>query len=191
MRIVALDLSMTATGVAEYSDRWGTTVRTVFSQPERKRKKTDPPLTLLERYTRMSRLRTDVLGWLGPQHIDLVIVEGPSYASVGAGTWDRAGFWWQIVGPLVDAGPVAICPSSNRQKFATGNGRAGKDEVLAAIVRRYHKVPVANNNEADAMSMLAAAMTWLGLPTEPVPKTHSDALPGIQWPEPYTTRREA
>lgn len=185
MRIIAIDPSMTSAGLAIFSGEQPTTLHTVESAPERKRKKGDPPATLEERDRRLSsiveRIRAITLpGFLWP---DLVIIEGPAYSANNAGTWDRAGLWWLILRLFTDQEvPVALCPSTSRCVFATGNGRAGKDEVLAAAVRRYPELPIANNDEADAAVMLGAALTKLSLPTATVPATHRRALDGIEWP---------
>ncbi len=187
--VAALDLSMTSTGIALRYEYAEPQVLTVTSEPERKRKKGDPPLPVDMRGRRMVSLTTNllrtiqVLGHAG-NWPKLVIVEGPSYGSVGAGTWDRAGFWWMVVQEIVAREiPIALCPPSSRCTFATGKGGASKEDVLLAAVRRYPEVPIAGNDQADAMVMLGAALTRLSLPTASVPATHLRALDGIEWPE--------
>jgi crossover junction endodeoxyribonuclease RuvC len=78
---------------------------------------------------------------------------------------------------------VLIAPQT-RAVYATGSGNAGKDEVLAAVVRRYdsaHVRPdIANNNEADALAM---ACHHYGAPLAPVPASHARALKVPAWPD--------
>lgn len=47
-----------------------------------------------------------------------------------------------------------IAPSTVK-KLATGNGRASKVEVIAAV-RRMTKLPITNHNQADALAVLFA-----------------------------------
>jgi crossover junction endodeoxyribonuclease RuvC len=117
-------------------------------------------------------------------HADLVVVEGPSYASTSPHTHDRAGLWWLVVGRLLNCGHrVAIAPPSSRAKYGTGKGNAGKDLVLASVVRRYPDVEVTGNDEADALLLAAMGARRLGAPIDDLPKTHLAALSGVAWPE--------
>ncbi|NUS59160.1 MAG: hypothetical protein HOV66_30530, partial [Streptomycetaceae bacterium] len=72
------------------------------------------------------------------------------------------------------------------KKYATGKGNAGKDEVLAAVVRRYPDVEVSNNNEADALVLRAMGCDHLGQPLAVVPQTHRAALDKVAWPQAVT-----
>lgn len=44
---------------------------------------------------------------------------------------------------------------STVKKHATGNGRAGKDHVIAAMRRRWNLPELADDNEADALAVLS------------------------------------
>lgn len=178
-RVVGIDSSLTRTAVAiidtaaDYHD-----IRTLPTTG-----KTDA--TLLERATRIDRIASWVGDLLATYGEGLVVIEGPSFASSGSGTHDRAGLWWLIVEACGNAGlgvPVEVSPHS-RQKYATGRGNAGKDEVLAAVVRRYPDAPVTNNDEADAWVLACMGARAVGHPVDdPLPQTHLAAMAKIQWP---------
>jgi crossover junction endodeoxyribonuclease RuvC len=100
---------------------------------------------------------------------DLVVMEGLAFASKSGKAGDRAGLHWLIRDRLDGLGvPVAIVPPTSRAKYATGKGNAGKDAVLIEVVRRL-PVQVANNNEADAVVLLAMGLDHLGEPLAVMP----------------------
>ncbi|BCJ45351.1 hypothetical protein GCM10010168_86200 [Actinoplanes ianthinogenes] len=68
--------------------------------------------------------------------------------------------------------------------YATGNGGAKKDVVLAAMIARYgSRLHIGTDDEADAMSLLAAALDAYGQPLADVPDSHRRALSGVEWPK--------
>lgn len=179
--VVGLDLSLTATGIATPEG-----VRTITSRG----RKGD---NLWSRRDRLSRLA----GQIGAAITDespfggaLVVIEGPSIQRAAGGTHDRSGLWWLVVDELFTHQHtiVEVAPSA-RAKYATGKGNAGKDEVLAAVVRRYPDVLVTNNNEADSLVLRAMGCDWLGEPLATVPQTHRVALDKVAWPD--AARRSA
>ena len=173
LHIIGIDLSLTATGVA---CRHG--VETIDSTGH----KAD---TLTDRHQRLLRIREHVLSWC--RDADLIVIEAPSHGSSGryGHQHDRSGLWWLTVHALyaTDRTVVAVTPAS-RAKYATGKGTASKDEVLAAVVRRYPQPEVRNNNEADALVLAAMGHDALGQPLTSVPATHRAALTAITWPTP-------
>ena len=92
---------------------------------------------------------------------------------------DRSGLWWMTVDMIAARGlgfPLVV-PPTVRAKYATGKGNAGKDEVLAAVIRRYPAAQVNNNDEADALVIAAIAARLGGDPIEEsLPVAHLDAL---------------
>lgn len=176
MIVIGLDLSMASTGVARIAD--GTVQLTrVQSKP------TDSSINA--RSTRLRTIAMQVTALCAGA--DLVIVEGPSFGSTGAGTWDRAGLWWLIVARLTGTGlRVADVPPSNVKMYALGKGGgkdAGKDNVLAAVIHRYQDlVQVTGNDVADALILAAMGARHLGHPIEnDIPATHLRALSGVRW----------
>ena len=200
-RIVGLDLSLTGTGIARVETGTGSNVVGMTGTPllaptvelrritskGPTRKKGDPPVPIGVRSLRLRKLAGQIVQ--AATGADLVLVEGPSYASEGAGTWDRAGLWWLIVGRLTGAGlSVVEVPPSNVKQYALGKGSGsgtGKDEVLAAVIRRYLPlVEVPGNNEADALVLAAMGARFIGAPIEPggaIPATHAKALDRVHW----------
>lgn len=186
-RVVGLDLSLTATGLA-----WHDTdtpdpdpqVITLGSRPAGDR--------VDARSLRLRRLAALVHSTAS--RADLAVIEGPAYGKSDAHTWDRAGFWWMVVGRLTGAGvPVAIAPPAQVKMYATGKGGgkgAGKDAVLLAIARRYPRIAVEDNNQADAVSLLLMGLRHLGVPYEAglLPHTHARAMTGVSWPN--TNRKD-
>ncbi len=63
----------------------------------------------------------------------------------------------------IEVSPVA---TTTLKKHATGSGRAGKDEMIAAASKRWHSVypsGVEDDNQADALCILAWACDGLGV----------------------------
>lgn len=73
--------------------------------------------------------------------------------------------------------------------FATGSGNASKKEVLNATRETYgHLLNVGNDNEADALQLLAMGMYRYLLPLASLPMTHTRALDTPEWPDLFTIR---
>lgn len=181
--VVGLDLSLTATGIATHEG-----VQTITSKGK-------AGATLIERSARLHDLAMDVgaaVDAVAFRHRMLhggrvlVVVEGPSMGSSsrGGAHHDRAGLWWLVVDELCGSSfaDVVEVPPALVKKYATGRGNAGKDEVLAAVVRRYSDVEVTNNNEADALVLRAMGCDRLGQPLAVVPQVHRAALDKVAWP---------
>lgn len=176
MRVVGLDLSLTATGVAAE----------------------DGPLVLSTSLRGMERLAwlqeevwitsstclTDGCSCDGYHPPDLVVLEGYAYGRLNQGhqlgelggavrlTLHREGV------PFVDVPPACL------KKYATGRGNAGKEEVLAAAIRRL-SYGGHDHNEADALWLRAMAVDHYDCGGEPclVPASHRQALQKVEWPE--------
>ena len=179
MNVVGIDLSLTGTGLAFINN--DITVRTISSKGR-------ATATITERYERVSahanRIVANILDGL-PNGPRLAVLEQPAQ-SKGAlpGQLDSHGLWWLVMYWLRNEMPVAHVSPSTRPVYATGKGNAGKDAVLAAVVRRYPNVPVANNNEADALILAAMGARWAGTPIDnPLPQTHLRAMTAPQWPD--------
>lgn len=169
MKIVGLDLSLTSTGVAVVSDCGYTTN------------------TLKPTTTGHQRLR-----WLQQQISErtltatLVVIEGPSYGSTAGqkGHHERAGLWWMVTHELwAWSIPTAIAPPAAVKRYATGKGNAGKDEVLAAVIRRFADFEGSSNDAADALVLAALGADHHGMPIVDMPQAHRAALGAVAWPE--------
>lgn len=170
LRIVGVDLSLRATGVAT-----STFAITICSDGEH-------DATYQQRDQRLSYIRRNVLQ--STAAADLVVIEGPSYGSTGGSAFDRAGLFWLVYRGLAHRDiPVVVVSPKTRAKYATGNGNADKDAVLVAAVRRFPNVGVTGNNAADALILAAMGYDHYGSPLAPMPATHRAALNAVDWPE--------
>ena len=166
MRVVALDLSLTATGVCD-------------SQAP------DEPFTLEPpaRLSGMARLR-----WIrervreATKGADLVVIEGYSH-----GSRYQAHYLGELGGvirlmlhcfeqPYVDVAPSVV------KKLATGSGIARKEAVLAEAIRRIG-YGGSDHNESDALFLLQVALQHYRLPgAVTLPKANLSALSKVTWP---------
>lgn len=94
--------------------------------------------------------------------IDLIVLEGPSFGSNNNMTHMLAGFWWLLVHGLEKTAPIAVVQPPTLKKFATGNGRAGKDEMLAAAIGAFPDAGIKNNDVADAAALAGMGAVHLG-----------------------------
>lgn len=170
-QVVGVDLSLTATGVA---DNLGCTTIATSGRVN---------ATLTDRARRIHTIRNQVLAHCKNAH--LVVIEGPSLGSHTGHVWDRGGLWWAVVARLVANDiPVAVVSPKGRAKYIAGNGNAGKDQVMLAAVRRFHLThEITNNNEADAVGLCAMGLDRLGHPLALVPDRNRGALDAVAWPE--------
>ena len=159
MTILAIDFSLTNTGVAVIEDGEASTFR-VTSKPEQH---------WWEFPDRVASIISNVFIHARLSDPDpVVIIESPAYMARSSSMDKMLGGWWLAVdqvqvghgvtGPILKATPTQV------KKFATGNGNAGKDEVLAAVIRRYPDVNVATNDEADALTLAAIGAAVMGEP---------------------------
>lgn len=177
MTIVAgLDLSLTSTGVA-FVDQDG--VRT-FQVKTKGRK----GATASDTAKRLDHIIDEVLLTLGGQ-ISLAVIEAPSYGSNTGSQHERGGLWWGVARALDQRHvPIATVSPQGRAKYATGKGNAGKDEVLAAVIKRYADIEIKGNDVADAVVLLAMGLRHLGTPIDdPLPQLNLAAMAGASWPE--------
>lgn len=190
IRVVGLDLSLTSAGIARVTvDAPGATptyTTTVGAS-------LDEGASLDRRWWRMDALRTRVLGEIGMEP-DLVVVEGPSYASEHGQQHDRSGFWWFVVDELLARGiPVAEVTPSKLKVWATGSGatrgpsKVTKARVIRAIRDTYGQmfdIPsgAGESDVADAVALATLGAAHLGHPLADLPTTHRRALAGVRWP---------
>jgi len=158
--VVGLDLSLTGTGIA---DTHGLT-RVLKTGG-------------LEGMGRIEYIRRAILDNLTPS-VDAVFIEGYSFGS----QWNLAqlGELGGVVKLTIwTLGIVyyTIAPNSLK-KFATGNGRATKEEVVANARERLGYEGY-DNNAADALWLWTLGRAYLGDDTVKLPKAHTDALKGI------------
>lgn len=112
---------------------------------------------------------------------DMILMEGPAFDR-NNGQHKMGGGWWLTAHVLWLDNPGAVrvvIPPKSLKKYMTGNGNAGKDEMLIAVMTRIENCPAANNDEADALALAAMGADKLGWPLAVVPKDQRAQL--SQW----------
>lgn len=181
--VVGIDLSLTATGLADLDLDSGqfSNVDTYGTKGKRGDK-------YAERGNRLRGMTDYIVSWAcaGPLDPSLVVIEGPALGNTKGSQFDRSGLWWLVVDEFLRTNiPVLVVPPKTRAKYATGNGNAGKDVVVAHVVETY--VPllngfgIGNDNEADAVVLAAMGARYLGYPVEEeLPQSNLDAMTGVE-----------
>jgi len=161
-RVVGLDLSMTATGIA-WCDGTTYTVATKLTGDRR-----------------LLGICQEVAIAIDGRSIDLVVIEDlPTHAkSAGiTGMVHGAVRAWLIRHNV----PYALVTPASLKKYATGKGNCGKPEMAVAAYKRLGREP-ADDNQVDALWLRAAGLDHLGHPVADMPKTHRAALDAVTWP---------
>lgn len=137
-----------------------------------------------------SRTGPERIDWILRQVLDLageaeiVAMEGYSFGSRGRAVFQiaelggliRWAFWRRNI-------RWAEIPPAVVKKLATGKGNAGKEEVLAAAIRRLG-YSGHDNNEADALWLEQAALIHYGDPiAASMPQANREALEKVTWPK--------
>jgi crossover junction endodeoxyribonuclease RuvC len=187
--VIGLDLSMTSTGAALVVDGSLEEALTFKSSG----KKTD---SLAQTAFRLRMLWDRVVQYVADDDCDLVVIEAPSFGSTGGSQHERGGLWWMVASSIAVALdiPVAKVSPQGRAKYATGSGRASKEEVFDAACVTYGHFPAADafttlswrqgNDMADAVILAAMGSRWLGYPIDELDSLPGrlSAIDGAHWP---------
>lgn len=166
--LVALDLSLTATGVAyvEVDDQ------VVLS-------------TLRSDCTGVDRLCALVDGVLDlvDGEVGLAVIEDLVHSARGA----SAGPLGMLHGAVRLALhrehiPLAFVPPASVKKYATGRGNATKPDMRMALYQRAG-LDLRDDNQVDAWWLAAMAADAAGVPLVEVPAAQRAALEKVEWPE--------
>lgn len=180
MRVVALDLSLTGTGIAVTHDQVGEPRLSCRTVSPRRR-----PTDNIIDHVRLHETFQAVAAALacGP---DLVVVEFlPHVAGTGGAPLRLAELhgalkhWmWSKRFRYVDVEPQHV------KTYATGNGNAKKELVRAEITARYGGLlHIGSTDEADATALLTLALDAYGRPLAEVPSKNRTALAKVKWPQ--------
>ena len=171
MRIIGIDPSLTATGIATIDTTTGHIhTHTISTTPTSKDIK-----NRIHRFEKITTAISDIIR--DGDHPALIAIEGPSYGSHSAGTWDRAGLWWHIANHAAHGINIIEIPPATRCRYATGKGNAAKDVVMISAVRRYPAADITDNNQADAVIIAAIGARLAGHPIDdPLPMANQTAL---------------
>lgn len=173
MKITGADLSLRRTGVAHI---WPDRRMAVTARIE-------PHARLGTSHERLQFVLVELGSHL--RGADLVLLEAPAYSKNNTGTSQINGLWWLVAHGLWKRGtPYAVATAPQVKIFATGKGsHIDKDDVLAAMIKRYPDVDIAGNDGADALALAGIGAHYLGCPLRPVPQTHSRVVEAINWPQ--------
>jgi Holliday junction resolvasome RuvABC endonuclease subunit len=166
-RVVGLDLSITATGIAR-SDGTLTTVNT-------KTATSDQRLLVIERHV------AEVIGVCHeyPKPHLAVIEDLPTHAH-GAGITGMVHGVIRVV--LMRSGiPYVLVPPATLKKYATGKGNATKPDMRMALYQRAG-LDLRDDNQVDALWLRLMGLDALGHPQIDLPKAQRDALAKVAWP---------
>lgn len=179
LRVVALDLSLTATGIAVTHDQVGEprlSCRTVSPR----RRPSDNIIDhqrLHEVFASISAAvacKPDlvVIEWL-PQvtgHGDVALRLAELHGAIKHWLWSRRLRY-------VDVRPQEL------KTYATGKGNATKRDVREAVTARYGRLlHIGTEDEADAVTLLAMALDAHGQPLAEVPAHHRKVVGKVAWP---------
>lgn len=164
VRVVGLDLSMTATGVALHDGA------TLTIKPKGKGD------------DRLIGLR-DALAYMVADAELAVIEDMP--ARLQANAAKAVGFVHGTVRTLLlDLGvPYAVVPPATLKAYATGKGNADKTAMAIAALKRAD-IEFGDDNECDAAWLRWAGLDWLGHPEVSLPAAQRDRLTKATWPIP-------
>lgn len=162
-RILALDLSITATGLCLPN---GTT-ETIATSAK------DGDKRLVTITTRI--MRAVLAG------ADVAVIEGPVVRSAAAVS---IGMVHGTVRELLIRHdiPYVVVPPATLKAYATGKGNADKTAMAIAALKRAGR-EFADDNQCDAFWLRAAGLDWYGCPEFEVPKAQRDRLAKVTWPK--------
>lgn len=134
---------------------------------------------------RVHGIAQDILDWVGDEHFNdaLFVIETPAFLAKSSTLDKMFGGWWLLVDHVsryARADPLLRVTPQQVKKYATGGGRANKDEVLAAVIRRYPDVPVAGNDQADALVLAAIGAGVFGEPFETMTKFQQEVVEAVR-----------
>lgn len=173
--VAGIDPSLTGTGMAGNGDHWSARIVT---------KPTKGADSTLDGLRRIGRILRELDG-AGVFDHELIVMEGPSFGQMRQqGEHVRAGLWWAVAQRAAEVGtPLLVVPPATLKTYVTGRGNASKDQVLAAVVKRYPHWEVTGNDVADAVGLMAIGARMLGEPVEEsLPQTHLRALAVLKLP---------
>lgn len=182
LRLVALDLSLTATGAAWTHDHHGQArVGCHTIQTGRTRHGT----TDID-HKRLHTILTDVAARVLCKPHLVVIEWQPLYDGKGDIPLRTAELHGVVKHWLYSKGIRYMDVRPPELKiWATGNGNADKTEVKAAVIATYGRLcHVRDHNAADALALLSMACQAYGRPLARVTaQKQTRALAGIRWPD--------
>jgi Holliday junction resolvasome RuvABC endonuclease subunit len=168
MRIVGLDLSLTATGVADQAG--ARVLRTGHLRGPERLKKLGAEIDRICTGKDYLEIKADV-----------VVMEGPSFGSEHSHQYSIGKLAGVVEVCLYQRGiPFVVVPPSTLKKFATNKGNASKDMVLAEAVRMNNEIN--DNNAADAFWLRLMGLAHYEQRDVIAPAFRAAVLKSIEWP---------
>lgn len=192
-RILGIDASLTASGLARIDVhdnddgpvlKYSWTIATATASAPQPHK-TDKSKRAMARRVRslLTQLEAaivdaDDIDGFAP---DLIAIESLAYGAKGASAWVLPWIFGQVCSLAVAYDiPLLEVSTGQRAKYAAGSGNADKDTVLLAVSKRWPEAGVANNNEADAVSVGAVGCDYLGYPICEQTKYQAEVMAAIR-----------
>lgn len=168
-RVIGLDLSITATGIALWDGHTDTIKAAKWGGD-----------------WRLVNIRKHVLTHALTPRAHLVVIEDLPTHAHGAGI---TGMVHGVVRELLlDNGiPYVLVPPASLKKYATGKGNATKADMRMALFQRAG-VDLRDDNQVDAWWLRAAGLDQLSHPLVDLPKVQRAALDKVAWPETAVAR---
>jgi crossover junction endodeoxyribonuclease RuvC len=179
LRVVALDLSLTATGIAVTHDQVGEPRLSSRTVSPRRR----PTRTAID-HQRLHETFSAIAAAVKCRP-DLVVIEWlPQFSGHGDASLRIAELhgavkhWlWSQRLTYVDVKPAHL------KQYATGKGNATKTEVREQVTARYGRMlHIGTEDAADATALLALALDAYGQALAEVPAHHAKAVGAVDWP---------
>lgn len=174
LRVLGIDSSLTATGLARVDIDWCTDEK--FADKPMSQVWNDPLVitvgdnkpktkTRREYSRRISGVVTRVDAAM--EEVDVIVMEELAYGAKGATAFVLPWLWGRII-DCAEARdiPIGFANVSQVKKYACGKGNADKSYVVAAMVRNFPEVNITNDNEADALCLALIGCRSSGHPID-------------------------
>lgn len=113
---------------------------------------------------------------------DLAVIEAQPQHIQGQGIADRSYLWGKIFETFDWPGvPVVAVNPKTLKVWVTGRGNASKAEMVEAVQAWFPTLPIACDDEADALALALVGAHHLDEPMPFTPKPRHD-LPQLDWP---------
>lgn len=164
LRVLGLDLSLTATGIC-LTDGATLTIKTRQKDGDR-------------RLVHIADALTSMIG--DGSSVDLAVIEDLPKHAMAAGITGMVHGVARAV--LLRAGiPYALVAPATLKAFATGKGSGDKTPMAMAAYKRAG-VEFGDDNQCDAWWLRAAGLDWYGAAEFELPKAQRDRLGKVTWP---------
>lgn len=169
MILVGLDVSLNGTGAARVDTDTGRSVTRTIDPKGRRT------------HARMEFVRTEVADII--RGADYVGIEGLAYAAASSNRDEIDGMHWQIRHLCWQRRvPYAIMPPATVKGYVTGDGQAGKLDMVKAMNRAFPQMALSDrDDEADALAIVTMVARFKGLLLDAHVLRYPHVLEKVQW----------